>query len=823
MRILFLSAILFQFTVISLLCQTGLIHKPINNQIGSIFRINKIIPNEQDKSLYIYLTASYRSTTDFFEKDADLFTVKELKKSPFDSLRVIEFPNTKLQDQKITTKLEKTTILVLVDFSGSMLEEDGLKLQKAKEALYTLMTNPKLKSFDKKFAYFHDIVGDTYTLNDQYIQRIYAANSSPLFDTDLHRAIFEKLDELARIEGNKILILLTDGKNDIDEKYYDRNGLSPISEKEVYQKAISLDSSFQIISMGIGNKANESFLDSLSKCTPNPNDFYLFGTRPTQIVEDLQFISESVLSNLVLRVRPDPNHCIFGNETREFQVTYKRDSNNIFIAKKSEIFSTGFKSYDLSQYGNIPAWIPFVVGIFLVVLMLLYFIWIIPILIARTFRKKNIRQYFEVKKPNVVTRDPLTMQPIADHEEVVVMDNKVMLYETWKYVMNQGEGGLSTTHAEFFKAQTKGNFFDQKGSYRQLNWVWYGALGGLIAWMLSFVFKLDWNHWTWFQKLLSTDDSLGEKLYQSTFFGLSLGLSFLLCLALVEELGQSRKFSFWRIIVRVIIGGVLGAMAIFTSKWLIYQSIETNIPSYFRDLLDWILFGIVMGCALPIFSSIRFKIGLIAGIFASLVAFHIFSLLQVIQAARFLGQDLTLVIGLIIYGSVIGYLIHTVVQRFEDFELQVLSPKEFFGQTRPVSKFLKGGQYPYVTIGVHPSCEVYVKWPDEVVCNKHARMSYQKGVVYIEPAEGPVYINGNIANGKTQLKNMDKIQLGPQSVTLFQFMAKEEQVKTNEVETGSFKKSINPKLQNRNQTESNPLPSNPEIRKQIKITPRKKT
>lgn len=128
-----------------------------------------------------------------------------------------------------------------------------------------------------------------------------------------------------------------------------------------------------------------------------------------------------------------------------------------------------------------------------------------------------------------------------------------------------------------------------------------------------------------------------------------------------------------------------------------------------------------------------------------------------------------------------------------------------------------------MTIGVHPSCEVYVKWPDEVVCNKHARMSYQKGVVYIEPAEGPVYINGNIANGKTQLKNMDKIQLGPQSVTLFQFMAKEEQTKTNEAETGSFKKSINPKLQNRNQTASNPLPSNPEIRKQIKITPRKKT
>lgn len=802
---------------------------PVNNTKdetnGAIFKINKIVPNEKEKTLEIFLTAQFRNTAQVFEKDATFYTVRELRKSPSKDLGVRGFG---ALNQVTVAQNGHTTMLVLVDISGSMIKEN--KLGKAKEALEQLLNNPALSKIHKQYAYFYDDIGDTYDLNPQTIQRINSMNSSRYFDTDLNRAIVKKLDELKAYEGNKILVLLTDGVNDVDEKYYKSHNITTrVSTPEVYNKVINLDSSFQIIPMGIGKDANQQFLDSLSICTKNPDDFYLFGTRPEKIADDLKYISESVVSNLVLKVAPDPGNCTFGNETREFQVIFNK-GDEVFEAKKLEIFSRNFKSFDLCADHSVAVWLPFVIGVLILGLMLLFFTLLMPYLFDRAFRKKHIRKYYEVKRPNVVSRDPLTMQPIADYEEVVVMDNKIMLYETWKYVMSQGEGGISTTHAEFFKNQVKGNFFDQKSSYRQLNWLWFGALGGFFAWVFSFLFSLNWNQWPWLGNLLnklnSDDGSIGEKMYQAIFFGLSLGLSFLLFLALVEELGQSRKFSIWRVILRMLLGGLLGVVALFLSKWLIQSTMQINIPSYFRDLIDWMLFGVVMGCALSILSSIRFKIGLIAGLVASLIAFHIFELFQLIKLSHFIGQDLSLVFGLIIYGGITGYFIHTIVQRFEDFELQILLPKEFMGQVRAVSKFLKAGQYPFVTIGTHPSSEIYIKWQDEGASSRHAKMSYQNGVVYIEPNEGPIYINGSNINRKTPLKNLDKIHLGPQSITIFQFMSKEASADASGQIPEYSKGGINIKLQNLGQQQTSGQTSRPgtntEVRKKIKISPRKK-
>ncbi|MBK9013910.1 MAG: FHA domain-containing protein [Saprospiraceae bacterium] len=66
-----------------------------------------------------------------------------------------------------------------------------------------------------------------------------------------------------------------------------------------------------------------------------------------------------------------------------------------------------------------------------------------------------------------------------------------------------------------------------------------------------------------------------------------------------------------------------------------------------------------------------------------------------------------------------------------------------------------------------------MKWLDPVVKSKHAKLSFSKNTVFVEPDEGEVMVNGAIINSKTALRDKDKIQLGMNSISIMQLIAKE--------------------------------------------------
>jgi FHA domain-containing protein len=160
--------------------------------------------------------------------------------------------------------------------------------------------------------------------------------------------------------------------------------------------------------------------------------------------------------------------------------------------------------------------------------------------------------------------------------------------------------------------------------------------------------------------------------------------------------------------------------------------------------------------------------GIKGGLVASLVAYVVYLfLLDKVFADNY---PLAKLVSLLSLGSILGYILVTVVGSLEDFEMEYLSP-EAFRQTIPISKWLKKNIDVY--IGTEQGSYVYVKWSDEQVKPRHARLHFGKGVVFLEPL-AETLVNGKIAAVKKSapLKDGDVIQLGRESVSRMRFREK---------------------------------------------------
>ena len=816
-------SLLFVLPALLLTAAPQAIAQPTGKSV--VFRVDRVEKNEPENLLEFWITAAHCADDQFFSlDDASHYKIEQLPDLSAGAWNIINIgpaPQTGAETVAAEHRAQNTaaaapprTILLLLDRSGSMLNEG--KLEQAKNAIRKILESGSNDRF--MFTYFHDeVCQGNYLLNwNLYEKLIKTMDAQKFWDTDLYCAIRIKTEELKKLEGEKILILLTDGKNDVKsyKRYAGHNHVAGLTETDLLQDMKSLDSSFQVYPIGIGRDANEQFLRQLAESTPNPYDYYQFGVLPENITSGINCVLKNLRSNLLLRVQPDAKNADFGADSRRFLLTYTHGKGAQVSDTSAAIYLADFMSkIRLSSEASERPWLSLFIGLFLVGGLLWGLVKLTPVLSLAWFRNKYVRQYGLVKRPNITSRDPLTLEPIRDEEDVVVVGDKVMLYDTWKYTLEQGEGNLSTTHSEFFVHQPKGRFFDQGGVFRRLNWLWFGTLGGFVAWMLLSVPKL--KSWFWLREVLlpkyfdTAEKQISDSLYEALVQGLAVGLGIVAALSVVEELGQSRRFSIWRIIGRALSGSVAGAVIFFLSQWVV-----TLIDhDYLGRLAGWFLFGALMGLIVSVGSSIRLKTGLIAGMLAGLAAFHIYYLLTFLLG-KFTGSAFSGMMGLIIYGGVLGYMVFAVVSRLEDFELQVLVPKEFFGQKRPISKWLKSPQFDHIHIGVNPACEVYVKWPDKAVKDWHAKLSYGKGVVFIEPNEGEVLVNGQQVRKKTPLQHLDRIQLGAFSNSILQFLAKEKDKKKDMTGEEYPGRSI------RVSSTGAKGGSNPEVRSKIRIKPR---
>ena len=799
----------------------------IQGQQSGMLEIEKVRLNESKRQLELYIKAFQEDNTDLFplsevpgrydQSGINVF-IQSNNNSISDSLQIIDLETINLEGSTTKEIRANPRILFLLDLSGSM---RGTKIESAKQAIYDVLQTNALRGSKIEFAWFHNIISTSRTLNRyNYKAVVDIVNVGPPKqgkDTDLHRAIQDKVSEYSLFSGHKAIILLTDGKNDIKRNplYTSSNPLSPITEEQILEfvrlQTLS-DSLLQIFPVGIGDDPDEVFLKKLKDATKNPDDNYWYKIRPEEISNTFQRIVRDISApNFVIAVKPSLKDARFGSGDRTFLLNYVHpETNELYVSKKTAPLGSNLVAPDISRPPNYV--MAAIIGIIFLGVILAIIAFSVPIISDRKFNRNHIKWYWEVKEPNRTKIDPLTQKPFQDNDKVVVNNtkDKMMAVTSWKYYRERQKEGEVGTYSELFPPQiTARDFFSQRGIFRQLNWLWFGALGGFITWIIWVLLKqINWEPYLNLLAVLDTQEQISTSIFQETIAGLAMGAGIIGALAWVEERGQSRKFSLGRVLIRVLIGIVAAWFIFFLESALVAKFVPNELLRYF---IGWTVFGTAMGWILSFFSSIEPLSGLKGGGIASFFAFIIYYLLNRPFFHEFLPTETIQVISYIIYAGILGYMIFTVVARLEDYELRCLSPGNFSGWQSPISKWLKSPRIDYILIGKHPKNRVYIKWDDSTIRPYHAKLSLIKNVPHIAPDEGRVLINNKAIDAPTPLSNGDKIRLGEESISILQFVTKTP-AKKDVHKTGGNTDSNRLKVKSRSKKKTE------QVRKQIKIS-----
>ena len=295
-------------------------------------------------------------------------------------------------------------------------------------------------------------------------------------------------------------------------------------------------------------------------------------------------------------------------------------------------------------------------------------------------------------------------------------------------------------------------FFQQADVFRQLNWLWFGTLGGLFAWVLN----------------STLGELVGEdQLLKGLIYGLSLGFGLTALLSWVEEIGEPGGFHWERVLLRIVLGTLISGLIFVIGT--VYVPLNSQL-SWLFHILIWVLFSVSLGAILSINSFIKLKRGLFSGLIAGLIS----SFVYVAVKSLFEEVKLAQISSFIIMGGLIGWGIIQVVKQLQVVELQVISPPERRGLIFPLDKFLSPGKK--VVIGKEMrACDVRIKWKDATVLSQHAEMIMRDNKVAIYPLTDMGVLVNNIPLEKHkayELQGGEVIQLGRQSRTQFKYLQK---------------------------------------------------
>ncbi|MEM9260208.1 MAG: FHA domain-containing protein, partial [Bacteroidota bacterium] len=432
------------------------------------------------------------------------------------------------------------------------------------------------------------------------------------------------------------------------------------------------------------------------------------------------------------------------------------------IAKR---FGSESNKFTLGRREGKTKWlIPSLVGIIGVGLLLAIFAFVVPLLRSKRFEQKYVVPY--VPRPGRQILDPMTREPITPGEPVVNICAMVVPLQTWNDCGGQCPHYSGCTNNNLqCKGEGRGEstkFFSLNGVNRRLNWVWFGACGGVLGWLIyALVGGLGEEAIAKVADTLAHLNDDADTLVRDSLLGACFGLGLTFMLAWMEERAQSRKKSWPRIIGRALLGG-LWATAAFGGGYLLLEGSIITAP-ILAAAISWVLFGVGLGFILSLKSSIDHQRGLLGGLLAGVVGFLIYW----ISSGLFDTSLIPKVLSLLVAGGLLGLVLDTVVKLAESYEKEYVSP-ENYRRNVPLSKWLKSDWE--IQIGSQPGSQVYVKWPDESVLPEHAVMKMEDGRVFLLP-QGETLVNGKIINGskRTQLASGDTIQLGRRGITTMRF------------------------------------------------------
>ncbi len=753
---------------------------------GVVFDIIKAEVNEEKRSLDFFLSTYEVDATGnlkaLITADKNLFTVEEFKKDNTEPANLL------IDEIEYITKnvaYIDSEIFIMIDASMSMYKNGYSRMQ---TILKSLFDSKSLHGQKINIAWYSDniIGGDFKAMSNVSFEHFskleqdvkeWAAQSNL---TIMFEALYDIIQRKGGDKKNKVL-LFTDGQSIED---------SSIELQKALNSLTSI-SNIEIFPILLGNSANTSFFKTIVDRTQSSLDEMKRGNLSQAFIQGIIKGNKKSLPNL--KVSTKLIDATFQPlEERGYKIKYSVDGEGFSDRKKAVInSSTGTVDIRPLEHLEYNVFSVLLIGLFIIAALLLFFWLLIPTYNRLHFKQNHIKKYSSIKKAGVRANDPLTLEEIKDDETVVVMGKKIMLLETWKY-LKEHKGETSKDHAIFFKNQLSGNFFSQNGDFQRLNWVWFGALGGYLAWCIGLLFKMVsidfYLHLleSWFD---TPQKQISSAVYDASLTGVAMGVGIVFALALVDELGSSRSFRISSIFKRVLIGAIVGLFVFLGESYLTASFFNS---SYIGGLLGWTIFGTFIGLTVTFFSSIELKNGIIGGFISGVISFHFYYLFQ--TAPFFIdvfNASFAQMFSFIIYGCVLGYVIFKVVFRLEDFDITFLSPEAFYGRKNPISKWLKSDSYEAIYIGTDPGCEITIKWSQQdkkaVLLPRHARLTYDDGLVNIEPLnkesengkteKAELLINNTLVNRKTILNDKDRIRLGLHSISLMEFNARQKGTK----------------------------------------------
>lgn len=729
-----------------------------------------------------------KSELELYLKALDREQPMELNLAGLEVIESIEGQSTRLsilppiKDSLIITtdsnRIESADILFLIDVSA---KSGRSGVREAQEISKKILADMPYSNANYYLATFSDDLSPIkkYTpqkLKDQ-LGRLAADDRNP----DFYYSLMEGIRFLKNKQSDKkIFFIIGSGQNFIaNNDRYDYQ--LPYSTVDILAQVKDLGLSNYFMPIAIGDQAKTKFLEELVTISRCKEDQFSYAQAPDQkVLGNILEGGQSIASNYIVKLKPgDP---AFKGRNRTYTLQWRKLKTPTFamnpIGSLDAPLGLRFSSTDFLVY--------FLIGLFIILGFLLVVSLLVPYIRSRNFRLDFVKPY--VQQGNRRKMDPITNEPINPGDLVVMKCQQITPLTTWEslghcpnfpdclnfHVPCSGAG--APTGQE--------RFFSMQGIYRKLNWTWFGAVGGFLAWIIFALFQV--FDFSWYKKMISqlfnesyirkTSSLLDssqwnlqlETLTNNTLVGVAFGIGLIFMLSWVEERSQPRKVSVGRIVLRTLLAGFI-AFGVFALGFYLryYDFLGSN---YMAGLITWLLLGFAIGLILSVKSSIMFSRGVLGGLISCILAYHIYLGIEMLTGDFILGK----LFSLIILGAVLGTILVTVVTALEDFELEYLSPEKFRNIV-PISKWLKSGVD--INIGNDSGCYVYIKWDDGAVQPQHAKLTYENGTVAITPFAETLIRGRQIThNRKTNLKHNDIIQLGRESITRIRYKEKRKAV-----------------------------------------------
>lgn len=607
--------------------------------------------------------------------------------------------------------------------------------------------------------------------------------------THLYESVDAAIGRMSESKGKKLLVIIGDGEND-----HNRRKPVKITREDLLEKIKNLDESWSILPVAIGPKIYGQNLRQIVASTPSRNDSIVRGWPGPGVWDEITTFKEWEWTHTILMKSVFHPHI---GEKREVIVSM---GDNGSMGRDSTMYRVGGLYKPWNEQTN---WqLIYFLGGLLCFLTLILFAFIVPWRRWKDFRKKYVKEYWEVKEEGVQRYDPLTKFPFRDEDFVVVRCDHMQSIETWQYEGRRAGKDASNRKRKgqciYYPHKCESghgpsgisDFLQQKGFYKYLMWLFFGVVGGYVGWALWATWEsaknLSFKAWMagvaeredireWAQiapeatqedaTRLITEQFLGPWFYQ-TIMGFLVGFCITVAIALAMELSQSKGgFRGWgilklifRLLARGLAAGLLGAL-IFFGFGMGQYFLSPSAP-YLLGLLSLLLLGVAIGRALTTGTGIRNVRGALAGLAGGFAAFHIYYLPMLLT--NYKGYEGPKMLSFMVMGGLLGYILSRSAPALEAAELDIFTGRKRYG-TGYVTDLLRKNEE--VTIGRGPTSTIRLKlrytpqhYAPADITQTFAKLTLRNEVVYLIP-QVFTEVNGDpiAPNEKVPLIDGDKI------------------------------------------------------------------